>query len=146
MSAKKKTAKEKWGKPMVFVVEAVPYKQECVVVVNGKIEDAIKFLKKQTTENAKVMTKALEENIEEMTESVPKKGAGVLFHGLPVGYLMMFNHDDSWIRTVGMVTHESFHFVDYVLKRAGIKLSEDSDEAYTYLLEHVVTDILKELY
>lgn len=59
---------------------------------------------------------------------------------------MMFNHDDSWIRTTGMVVHESFHFIDYVLKRAGIRLSEDSDEAYTYLLEDIVTQILKEIY
>lgn len=144
MSKKKK--QNKFGKTLVFAVEATPYKQECVVVVNGKIEDAIKFLKKQTTENAKVMAKALQDNLEEMSESVPKKGAGVLFHGLPVGYLMMFNHDDGWIKTVGMVAHESFHFVDYVLKRAGIKLSEDSDEAYTYLLEDVMIQILKEIY
>lgn len=143
---KKLTAKQKWGKTMTFVVEAQPYKQECVVVVNGKLEDAVKLLRKQTTENSRVMADAIEANIEEMRTSEPKRGAGVMFHGLPVGYLMMFNHDNGWIDTVGMVVHESFHFVDYVLKRAGIKLSEDSDEAYTYLLEDVTKQILRHLY
>lgn len=144
--AKKKTAKQKWGRPMTFVVEANPYKQECVVVVNGRFEDALRFLRKQKTENSKIMADAIEENIDVLRKDVPKKGAGVLFTGLPVGYLMMFNHQEGWINTVGMVVHESFHFVDYVLKRAGIKLSEDSDEAYTYLLEYVTKQILKHLY
>ena len=144
--ANNKTVKQKWGKPMAFVIEANPYKQECVVVVNGKLEDAVKLLRKQNTENARVMAETIEKNIEKMREGQPKKGGGVMFHGLPVGYLMMFNHDNGWIDTAGMVVHESFHFVDYVLKRAGIKLSEDSDEAYTYLLEDVTKQILRHLY
>lgn len=39
----------------------------------------------------------------------------------------------------GIVAHEIFHAVNYVLTRVGITLSQDSDEAYAYLLHYVVS-------
>lgn len=142
----KKTAKQKWGKPLIFAISVNPYKQDCVVVVNGTIQDAIKFLKKQKTKNGEITAKFIEENLEEMTKSIPEQGAGVLFTELPKGYLMMFNHEESWIKTTTLVAHESLHLVHYVLQRAGLILSQSSEEAYTYLLADIMEQILSEIY
>lgn len=143
---KKLTAKQKFGKPRVFAISTTPYRQDCVVVVNGKIEDAIKFLKKQKTSNGSLVVKAIEDSLEDMTEAIPKKDNGVLFTELPFGYLMMFNHGESWIKTTALVAHESLHLTHYVLRRAGLNLTESSEEAYTYLLQDIMEQILKEIY
>lgn len=43
----------------------------------------------------------------------------------------------------GVLQHEIFHAVDQILKYIGITLSDDSDEAYAYLIEYVTREIYK---
>lgn len=135
----------KFGKKIVFVVDVAPYKQECIVVVNGKVKDALDFLKKQKTENAKRIIEHVEKDIEEYEKSVGDN-EGCVFHELPVGYIMMLRHLDSWVDTASIVSHESLHLVNWVFNRAGLKLTPDSEEAYTYQLANVVGQILRKIY
>jgi hypothetical protein len=143
---KKKQAKsEKIGKKMVFCVNLKPYNQECIVLVNAHINDALKFLKKHDTENAKKVVKHIEEDMSSYTEGHSKNG-GILYHKLPHGFIMSFNHGDSWVQTVGTVVHEATHLVHYAFRRAGITLTEESEEAYTYLIQETVEQILYKIY
>jgi len=51
-----------------------------------------------------------------------------------------------WIkspRDLRVVAHECFHAVHWILADRSIKLSYDSDEAFSYLLEHLIGEILK---
>lgn len=41
-----------------------------------------------------------------------------------------------------VIAHESFHLVCKVLREKGIYLSEDTEEAYAYTLDHVVEKIV----
>lgn len=113
--------------------------------MNGSIDDAIKLLKKQTNENAKNTIKEIKDNYETYSQGHTKGGA-VLFHKLPAGYIMMFDHENNWIETVGHVVHESLHLTRYVLERAGLELADESEEAFTYLQEKTVEDILAKIF
>ena len=48
--------------------------------------------------------------------------------------------------TIPLLAHELLHVVIYILSRAGISLSNDSDEAYTYLLEFLMKKALETEY
>ena len=43
---------------------------------------------------------------------------------------------------VGTMTHEIFHLADFLLRRVGVTLSEDSDEAYAYLIQYLTEQII----
>lgn len=44
---------------------------------------------------------------------------------------------------IGLLVHELFHVTDYILREVGIKLSDDSDESYAYLLQYLTEQVLK---
>lgn len=37
----------------------------------------------------------------------------------------------------GHLAHEIFHATDFILRRIGLKLTEDSDEAYAYVIQYL---------
>lgn len=45
----------------------------------------------------------------------------------------------------GTLAHEIFHAVDFIFRRIGITLSEDSDEAYAYMIGYLTEEIYKKL-
>lgn len=70
---------------------------------------------------------------------------------------IMFNNNKVLIRLLefpvkpaafGILQHEIFHAVDFVLRKVGVKLTDDSCEAYSYLIGYVTeklySKILKE--
>jgi hypothetical protein len=49
-----------------------------------------------------------------------------------------------WLRakSLSVLAHEIFHVATFILDRAGIKLTDSSDEAYAYLIEHLTRQAL----
>lgn len=45
----------------------------------------------------------------------------------------------------GVLQHEIFHAVDQILRYVGINLTNDSDEAYAYLIEYITREIYKKI-
>ena len=41
----------------------------------------------------------------------------------------------------GIVAHEVFHAVDFLMERIGCRLAEDSNEAYAYLVQYLTNKI-----
>lgn len=139
---------KKIGKKHVFLIYATPYNQNCLVVVNGAFKDAYDFLKK-IKKNPVVdeVLKHIEDNRGEYKDdAAPKNGGAWLYDKLPTGYIMMINHEDSWVDTVCNVAHETTHLVNRVLDGAGMDLCKNSEEAYTYLLADLMKKILTKIY
>jgi len=138
--------KSKIGKKIVFILNVEPYSQDCIVVCNGQFSDVIKELKKHKTKNSLETQKHISENKDIYKDDFKKDGSGFLYTEFPKGYAMLISHTDSWIKTVGLVTHECLHLTHYVLQRAGITLTKESEESFTYLQEKLVETILHEIY
>lgn len=131
----------------VFLLNLEPYKQNCLVVVNGEFVDAYNALKKyKPNHNVKAVLDEIENNRESYFLINRKPGSAFLYNKLPSGYIMMLYHEDSWIDTVDSVVHESLHLTAHVLRKAGLSLCEDSEEAYTYLHGYIVTEILRKIF
>ena len=139
---------KKIGKKQIFVISVEPYKQECIVVVNGSFSDAYNLMKKlsKTSKNAGINISHIDENKEEYFKKDAVSTEGCLYTELPFGYIMLVKHLGSWLDTVGLVSHESLHLTQYILRKVGIKELRESEEAYTYTQEKILKDILKEMY
>ena len=50
-----------------------------------------------------------------------------------------------WLRhkNIADLAHEVFHVVHWIMKYKGIYLSDDSEEAYAYLLEYLMEEIME---
>lgn len=54
--------------------------------------------------------------------------------------LIWFKHDKP---SIGVIAHECFHAVSYMLEMSGFKMTIDSDEAYAYGLEFLCEHVDK---
>lgn len=64
---------------------------------------------------------------------------------LPNGSVILYMpKSPSTIEDYAVLQHEIFHVAFFVLERIGIALSEDSDEAYSYLIQFLTKRILEE--
>lgn len=147
----KQSKKDKWGKKQVFVVTANPYRQQVLVVLNGQFSDAIHWFKKQRSDNAKINLEHIQEVQKENKEAyiddhIPHKGNACLYTELPYGYVMVLSHSNNWIESVENVAHETMHLTHYIARKVGLTLCKESEEAYTYLQGHVMTQILSKMY
>lgn len=61
---------------------------------------------------------------------------------IPDGTIILSVRKD-YINDIGVIVHEAFHATEYILSYAGMKLSNDSSEAYAYLLEYLINKIIK---
>lgn len=144
---KKLTSKQLWGKKQIFLIQAEPYLQEIIVVVNGQARDVIPFLKKFKTPRADDIVKHMENDKDYMEhEHKLHDGSAETWTELPHGYLLTCSHQKDWRDTVCVISHECLHLTHYILRNAGVVLSKESEEAYTYLQAHLLRQILDKIY
>lgn len=136
--------KSKVNKKQVFHITAHPYKQDIVVVINGDIQDLIKYYEKIGSVSAKKNAQYVKENIE--LDYFDDKTDGTVFPSIPYGYAVLLKHKEGWITTTEVVAHECLHLVHFIMRRVGITLSHESEEAYTYLQGYLLGQILEKMY
>lgn len=62
---------------------------------------------------------------------------------LPGGQMILYMPNlPKDIKGLSILAHEIFHIANYTLEEAGINLTSDSDEAYSYLIEFLTKKIL----
>ncbi len=93
------------------------------------LHDDAKFAKKFRT----LFTKEAEKDFRENTEIFTLDSAGKC--SKTNGYVILrFKEWNSWtIDDFEIISHELFHATHYILKRVGMTLSDETDEAYAYL-------------
>lgn len=66
-------------------------------------------------------------------------------HDLPVGHILCITKrpKSDWVGIVGAIAHEAQHVTIAALRFRGLKLSPDSEEAYTYQTESIVERVLQ---
>ena len=52
-----------------------------------------------------------------------------------------------WIKTkdAAILSHEAFHAATFILERAGLKFSQDSEEAWGYMIEKIMRESLSKV-
>jgi len=66
---------------------------------------------------------------------------------LPSGYLVLLNFKkDNFRNDMGTLVHEVSHVIHYMLRERRVPLIEETEEAYTYGIEHLTVEAMKALY
>lgn len=67
------------------------------------------------------------------------RGRTILLHS---GHVLIWLNKDN-VNDVGIIAHEAFHAVEFVLEYVGIIHCTESSEAFAYLLTYIVEQIMK---
>ena len=71
------------------------------------------------------------------------KARTVMFDGNQT-MIRMRNYPES-AKDRGLLSHEIFHAVDFILDRIGMKLIQESCEAYAYLIDYITRKIYEHI-
>jgi hypothetical protein len=104
----------------------------------GESDDTIKII---LLEYAKM------ERIEQLMESIELKNSFGLVVRLWEGgsFLIRLSHNKNKAKFKATVSHEIFHMAHSLLSGVGMKLSDDSEEAYAYLIGYVTEQFYNNL-
>lgn len=70
---------------------------------------------------------------------------GLFFHNDADKYMIWIARWSGSALDHGVLAHEIMHYVFQVTRSVGLKLSSESEEAYTYLFDHIYTKVLDKL-
>lgn len=113
-------------KAIRFVVDVSIYNTYVIVVI-GKSKYINKYLSKH--------------GFKKIDTSSTEGAAGYTFQ-LEEGILLWLKQKPPFTAfNIGCLVHEIFHCTEFILSRAGIKLSKKSDEAYAYLMGYITENI-----
>lgn len=88
-----------------------------------------------------------EEYYKELPESAITKAKAIITRGYldqnSARFCVLVVPELEYIEDIGSMTHEILHIVFFILGESGIKLTPDSEEAYTYYTEHLMNIYFK---
>lgn len=72
------------------------------------------------------------------------------YEGLSMSYcqakvIVLYDGDYSKPNTINTLTHEIFHIADKILRGRGFTLSDDSQEAWAYLIGYISGEVFKHI-
>lgn len=124
----------KLHKPINFIIPLVVYPFTVVVFINTDNDDVEKILTERQINYTDV-------NVRQGSDT--RRGRTIIFKDNNVLIRMFeFKRNPSGY---GYLAHEIFHAVEFVMERIGMKLSNKSNEAYTYLVQYLTKEIYKKL-
>ncbi|MEE6129156.1 hypothetical protein V2E39_17285 [Chryseobacterium arthrosphaerae] len=119
-----------------FEIRVSVYKTIIHVIIGGSISERRKLMRSKNY--TWMYVENLIERITDHDGTTVKHQSGNL--------TLFFNEspkkDNFWL---SILTHETFHAACYILRKAGIPLSEESEEAYAYLQQMIFEEILDNL-
>ncbi len=123
-----------------FVVSVDMFRVEVVVLVNGTDAENKKWLKKICGSKYEGLD---ESQLEDWETDPTNEGRMIQHRG---GYIVLLKFfPKKYCQAIGTLTHEMTHVASYLLRRRRIPLSEDTEEVYAYLTEHLVSESLRRL-
>ena len=137
---KKRRPLRKSSKRVVFTLNIPSWEADILVVCGGDYATAYKlFIQKLKKRNA------VGKEFSEIDEDTP--GEFVMGRTL---LLKEFRGLGLWFRDKspggGVLSHEAFHATHHILSSAGVILNQGSEEAYAYLLMHIVKTIARKVW
>lgn len=127
----------------LFHIHIGVYQTDITVAINMDEKEVLKGLKKVIMPK---FQKEVEERVPGWDEAVKGTTLGRTIQ-IGGGFLVLLTADKlGFRRFVGTVTHEMFHVTSGLMGRKGMELTPDTDEAYAYLIEHLVGRTLSNCY
>lgn len=133
---------KKKSKSYNFIIPLVVYPFDIMVSIG---QTDAEFRKSITKDMPPSILKDLEEDQAILSMPITNDGRTV---NLPTGHqtIIRIKRSITAPRDYGILAHEIFHAVSFILMRMGINLEiEKTDEVYAYLIDYVTTETIKRL-
>lgn len=126
-----------------FHIHVGVYQTDITVAINMSEKEVLKEAKKTVTPE---YYKVFEERIPGWDEATKGTTMGRTIQ-IGGGFCVLLTANKTRFRGfVGLVTHEMFHVTSGLMGKKGMELTPDTDEAYAYLIEHLVGRVLTNAY
>lgn len=123
-----------------FIVGNQTYRQDVLVCFNMSPEECVKVLKR-------IHSKLTQKDIDYILGDKGTTATLGTMYPLEVGYLVRLKwRKESFRANVLTAMHELLHVTHYILRNVRIPLEENTEEAYTYLMEDLFRQLLHKLY
>lgn len=128
-----------WDKKY-FVISVDMFNVDVIVLINGSKQENTQWLKRLMGEKFSFF----KEEMLEGWEDVSTEGRMIPCNA---GFIVLLKVEKNRFRKfVGTLVHEMTHVSHYLLRDRRIPLLEDTEEVYTYLVQHLVTEALSKTY
>lgn len=93
----------------------------------------------------KAKTKHLEQTYKDWIEELQEGDHGFVYPLDTGGYVMWLNEIPNTPMKLGQLSHEIFHLVEKLFRRIDLPLTEESSEAYAYLIQYITQQVYNKL-
>lgn len=139
----KKKRKNFWDKK-IFSIPVDVYSVDVLVIVNMTGGEAYKAFSKKLLDSAKEVFRSHCDEWDADLKIGTIQGKECPLAG---GFVVFLRMDKNYFRRgVGVLVHEMTHVTHYLLRNRRIPLTEDTEEAHTYLVQYLTTEALRHLY
>lgn len=140
---KKKSKKQKdWDDKRHFVVHVDVYNVDIIFFIDKNENEIKKTLKKLSGIRYKNFN---ENHLDNWDKDIKNLGRMCSFMG---GFVVMMKPKEckGFRMFTSTLVHELSHVTHYLLRDRGMELSNETEEAYTYLIEFLTREVLMKLY
>lgn len=109
-----------------------PYGDEVRIVRTNSFEKAKEYLLKN-------QPKHYSNNVDTLKDLYDNKGS--CFYSMEDLHFVFFLEKPKSVFDLSVIVHECVHLANNILSRRGLYLKSDSEEAYTYLIQHLFYEI-----
>lgn len=132
----------KLDKKRYFVIGSKMFKQDILICFNMDPVETLKVYKRKNSH----FTKEDEEFLLKDSEHEDISTLGTIYP-MSLGYVIRLKwYKDSFRLNLCCAIHELTHASHYILRNVRIPLKEDTEEAYTYLIEDLMKQFMYKLY
>ena len=122
---------------MTFVVHCHPYGHDILFSLGGKFTPVARRLRELN------MTKDdIEKFRKEFNDYLPKHNTGRTWQ-LSTGQQVVHMQMPMGATQIALLSHEVLHAISFVLRSAGIEHTNETEEAYAYLHQYVMQQVLQ---
>lgn len=123
--------KKKNCTPRVITIPCTIYPSNTYVFMGTSVNDVIEHMKKVYPD--------VDMNLVNETMLIESAGYSIM---LPEGSVFIYVRRDH-INDITTIVHEAFHATEYILWNTGMEHNPDTSEAFAYLLQYIVKQILE---
>lgn len=123
---------------MFFLVKCTPYAHDILFALNESDATCSKYLRQALHLEAETVAE-----LQELWVGKHKSNTATTWQLSTGQQIIRFDEKVTGHRTMALMVHEILHAVSFILRRCGIEHTNDTEEAYTYLVQHVTSEAFK---
>lgn len=125
---------------MIFTLRADPYQTDVIFSIAEEMPTIERYMRKHHGASDELIA-SIKENLEHKAKNMH----GMTLHFDNGAVFIHLKHPVMGSATMGLLVHEVLHAVSCIFSRVGIPFSDDTEEAWCYLQQHLCQMAFKKI-